>query len=180
MVGHLFGEDRRHDGIGPWKLPSPQPTAERTHPVQWQKRGGSGAEKSHRYPTQGRMSGADKKGGGKVIQFTIRTKALEEKRTSSTDKKKACFLYAQGKCTKAHGECPLIHNPTCYYYRTEGKCAKGDQCLFPHRDGKGAHVVRNVDAPAPKAKATPKKGTETSRTRRSSSSPTSPSSRTAR
>ena len=48
----------------------------------------------------------------------------------------------------------MIHNPTCWHYsQNNGKCLKGDRCLFPHRDpNKSGQVVsRSDDAQAPAA-----------------------------
>ena len=50
-------------------------------------------------------------------------------------------MYAKGKCTKSHAECPLIHNPTCQWHKAGG-CRDGANCLFPHRETGGVLVVQ--------------------------------------
>ena len=61
-------------------------------------------------------------------------------------------MYTKRFCKKSHAECPLIHNPTCWHFtHNNGKCLKGDNCLFPHRDPhkSGQFVSRSDDAQAP-------------------------------
>ena len=61
-------------------------------------------------------------------------------------------MYTKGLCKKSHAECPMVHNPTCWHYsQNNGKCLKGDRCLFPHRDPNksGQFVSRTDDAQAP-------------------------------
>ena len=43
-------------------------------------------------------------------------------------------MYVKGLWKKSHDECPMIHNPSCKHYSTNGKCLRGEQCFFPHRD----------------------------------------------
>ena len=62
------------------------------------------------------------------------------------------MMYTKCLCKKSHAECPMIHNPTCWHFsNNNGKCLKGDRCLFPHRDlhKSGQFVSRSDDAQAP-------------------------------
>ena len=61
------------------------------------------------------------------------------RRSVTEDPKKGCVMYTRGKCTKSHAECPLVHNPRCYWHKL-GKCKKGAKCLFPHRAMGGRRV----------------------------------------
>ena len=116
--------------------------------------------------TKGRGKG---KPGGK----DSRSSSLDSKRSvnsngkprSSKDPKLVCMAYLKGKCKKSDAECPKVHNPTCYFYKSNKKCELGDQCLFPHHHGGGAHAsvesttetsppaTEGAGGPAAKAKA---------------------------
>ena len=74
-------------------------------------------------------------------------------RGPSTDRKKVCIMYTKGLCKKSHADCPMIHNPTCWHFGQNGKCLKGENCLFPHRDPtkSGQFVSQSDNAHAPAA-----------------------------
>ena len=77
-------------------------------------------------------------------------------RSDSKDPKKVCRFYLKGECRKSHEECPFIHNPTCWWYRTTGSCKLGDKCLFPHRGESGVLIAKLAEntatsTPAPAA-----------------------------
>ena len=77
-----------------------------------------------------------------------------EKPWSSTNPKWVCQFYLKGKCKKSHTECPFVHNPTCINYG-KGDCQRGDKCMFPHRNKKGALVLAQpaeAEVPADKPK----------------------------
>ena len=52
-------------------------------------------------------------------------------------------MYAKGKCTKSHAECPLIRNPTCQWHKAGG-CRDGAKCLFPHSETGGVLAVQQA------------------------------------
>ena len=81
----------------------------------------------------------------------------KKKPTSTTNPKRACRFYAAGLCSKSHEACDFVHNPTCWNYREYGECPAGDNCLFPHRDAKGACVKRAVPFPQKGDKPPPAK-----------------------
>ena len=93
-------------------------------------------------------------GAGGAQQRGRTDRATSKTRGPSTDPKKVCIMYTKGLCKKSHSECPMIHNPTCWhFFQNNGKCLKGDRCLFPHRDPNksGQFVSRSDDAQAPVA-----------------------------
>ena len=65
-------------------------------------------------------------------------------RRISTNPEEVCKFYLMGKCKKSHGDCPFVHNKTCWFYANKGTCRKGDKCLFPHRGDKGALIAAKV------------------------------------
>ena len=94
---------------------------------------------------QGKGKGKEKgKDGGKRGRSPSPPNA---KPFMSNDPKKVCKFCLKGQCSKSHAECDFVHNPTCWYFKTKGKCRDGDKCLFPHR-GEGAFLVTKIDHPA--------------------------------